>query len=350
MTISLKAVSKIALLSSGFALLGAGCVGESDILGPGQDPFDEGQVAQPGGEAPPPVIVVDPTDDTVDTPQPAVFAQDQVNPSNLTVLGDSLYWVESESGSVKLKWMHADGGENFFAAELNSLPFSTAADDAGLYFAASSEQNIVFAPHIGLDAEPLHASITDPLAIALTEDHAYWTAANGCLFQGAKEGGPAVELGCAPAAAASLSLVDDTAYLATVDGALYRAELTQGGAFDKIASDEDFGRGLVADASGVYWVDASNRRVRRYRHASGELDTLARSQFAPVAVTQDRFYLYFSSQGDGSIKRVLKAGGDVELMAEQQDEPGQIVAGDEFVYWINEGDGSVMRLLKDFDY
>ncbi|MCP4447747.1 MAG: hypothetical protein GY811_20780 [Myxococcales bacterium] len=351
MNISLKAVSKIALLSSGFALAGAGCVADNEPLRPGQDPFGNGdQVAEPGGGAPPPPIVVDPNVATADAPQPAVFAQDQVNPSNLIVSGDSIYWVESARNSVKLKWLHVDGGETFHATGLNSLPFSTAADDAGLYFAASSEQNIVFAPHLGLDAEPLHASVTDPLAIALTEDYAYWTAANGCLFQGAKEGGPAVILGCAPDAATSLALVNGVAYMATTEGALYRAELEEGGAFDKIASDEDFGNGLVADASGVYWVDSANRQVRRYRHTSGVVSVLAGSQFSPIAVAQDRFYLYFSTQGDGAVKRILKAGGAVEVMAEQQDEPGELVVTDEFIYWINEGDGSVMRLLKNYNY
>ncbi len=351
MTLSFRAVGKIALLSSGFALLTAGCVGENEPIGPGSDPFDGEQVLQPDSDAPvPPIIVVDPDSPTADLPLPAVFAEDLDNPANLTVFDDSIYWVEILGDDPVLKWLHIDGGENFIAAKLESLPFSTVADEAGLYLAAASEERIVFAPHLGLNVAPLHASITSPLALALTEDYAFWTAANGCLFRGAKEGGTAATLGCADAAATSLALVEGHAYLATVDGALYRADMEPGGAFDKILSGQDFGNGFVADGSGVYWADPANRRVNHFSFASAAVSTLAGAQFGPAAVAQDRFYLYFSSQGDGAIKRVLKSGGDVEVMAEQQDAPGQLVATDEFIYWINEGNGSVMRLLKNFDY
>lgn len=352
MTLSLKAISKVALLTSGFALLSAGCVGENEPLGPDSDPFGNGdQIAQPGGEAPlPPIIVVDPNVPELDLPEPTVFAEDLDQPSNLTVFDDSIYWVELESNDVVLKWMHIDGGENFIGAKLESLPFATAADDAGVYFASASEESVVFAPHIGLDTSSLHESVSAPLALALTEDYAFWTAANGCLFRGAKEGGPAATLGCADDAATSLSLVEGHAYVSTASGALYRADTEPGGAFEKILSGEDFGGGFVADTNGVYWADAAKRRVNHFSFASDVVSPLASSQFGTAAVAQDRFYLYFSSQGDGSIKRVLKSGGDVEVMANHQNLPGQLVATAEYIYWINEGAGSVVRQLKNFDY
>tara|TARA_R110002073_G_scaffold225022_5_gene385336 strand:+ start:34854 stop:35906 length:1053 start_codon:yes stop_codon:yes gene_type:complete len=350
MTHSFKAVGKIALLASGFALL-TGCVADNEPLGPASDPFGNGdQVAKPDGdETPPPIIVVDPNFPDADLPQPSVFANDLVSPSNLTVFDDSIYWVEDVAGDFVLKWMHVDGGENFAAAKLDNVPFSTVADDAGLYF-GSTKESVVFASHHGLEPSVLHNSVSNPLALALTDDYAFWTATNGCVFRGAKEGGPAKVLGCADTAATSLVLLEGHAYVASVDGILYRADLEPGGAFEKILSGEDFGAGFVADSAGVYWADPANRQVKHFSFASGVVSPLASAQFEPAAVAQDRFYLYFSTQGDGAIKRVLKSGGEVDTLNDQQSDPGQLVATDEYIYWINEGDGSVMRQLKNFAY
>jgi hypothetical protein len=345
---SLKTVSKIVVLSSGFALLGMGCVADDEPFDPGSDNGPYGpEVADPGGVVPPP-IVIDPNNEP--QPAPATFAEGQINASNLVLSGDSMYWVEFIKGEAMLKWMHVDGGENFDAGRLESLPFSTAADDDGLFFAAQTDNNIVFAPHQGLQSELLHLSDAQPLAIALTDDYAYWTAIDGCLYRGAKEGGEAQEVACGTGAPVSLAIADGVAFWSTIEGTLYSSPLDAQGAADKLASGQDFSSGIVADQSGVYWVDDANREVRTYRHTSRVVTSLAESQYSPAGLSQDRFYLYFSTQGDGSIKRVLKAGGDVDVMVAQQNAPGQVVATDEWVYWINEGDGSIMRLLKNFDY
>ncbi len=346
---SLKTVSKHVVISSGLALLAmGGCVADDE-------PFDQGEgggpygpeVADPGGVLPPP-IVVDPTN--VPQPAPATFADQQIEASNLTVFEDSIYWVDFNKGEAMLKWMHVDGGENFEVGRLESLPFSTTADENGLFFAAQTDSNIIFAPHLGLQSELLHFSDAQPLAIAVDGDYAYWTAIDGCLYRGAKEGGEAQSVACGTGAPVSLAIADGVAFWSTIEGTLYSSRLDAQGAADKLASGQDFSAGIVADQSGVYWVDEANREVRRYRHITRTITALAESQYSPAGLAQDRFYLYFSTQGDGSIKRILKAGGDVDVMVAQQDEPGEVVVADEWVYWINEGDGSIMRLFKNFDY
>jgi hypothetical protein len=326
-----------------------GCVADDEPFVPDSDqgPFGP-EVADPGSTVPPP-IAVDPTREP--NPAPAVFADNQIAASNLTITSESIYWVEFNKGEATLKWMSVDGGENFSVGRLESLPFSTSADENGLYFAAQTDNNIVFAPHLGLQSELLHFSKAEPLAIQLTDDYAYWTAIDGCLYRGAKEGGAVDGVACGTGAPVSLAIADGVAYWSTVEGNLYSSALDTVGAADKLASDQDFSAGIVADQSGVYWIDELNRSVRRYSHASRTVTSLAESQYSPAGLSQDRFYLYFSTQGDGSIKRVLKAGGsDVDVMAVQQDEPGEVRATDEWVYWINEGNGSIMRLQKNFAY
>ncbi len=348
MKFSLKTVSKIVVLSSGFALMGMGCVADDEPFDPGSDNGPYGpEVADPGGVIPPP-IVIDPTN--VPQPAPALFADGQVDASNLTITDDSIYWVEFIKGEATLKWMHADGGEFFEVGRLESLPFSTAADENGLFFAAQTDNNIVFAPHLGLESELLHFSDAQPLAIALTDDYAYWTAIDGCLYRGAKEGGAADGVACGTGSPVSLDIDNGVAYWSTIEGNLYSAPLDAPGAADKLASGQDFSAGIVVDQSGVYWVDEANREVRRYKHTTRTVSAIAESQYSPVGLSQDRFYLYFSTQGDGSIKRILKAGGEIDVMVAQQDQPGEVVATDEWVYWINEGDGSIMRLQKNFAY
>ena len=351
MTISLNKVTKLAIITSGFALLATGCAADGYGDGIDSDPFNGNEVADPNSNPPPPPIIIDPDDPLGADPAPAVFAAKQVNPSNLIVTDESLYWVQFANNEVTLNWMHVDGGDPVTVGTLESLPFSSVADEAGIYFAATSEQNIVFAPHLGLQAQPLHASITDPLAVQVTEDYTYWTAANGCLFRGAKEGGDAQEVACGTGAPVSLSLAGDNAYWTTTDGSLFRTSLEPSGAADKLLGDEDFSAGIVADESGVYWADAQRREVLSFSFDTGAFEVLASSQYAPAGVTQDRFYLYFTTQGDGGIKRVLKSGnGELDIMAKGQNEPGQVVSTQDWLYWINEGDGSVMRLLKNYNY
>ncbi len=326
-----------------------GCVADGE-------PFDRGdgngpagpEVADPGGVVPPP-IVIEPENEP--QPAPAVFATDQIDASNLTITDESIYWVEFIKGEATLKWMSADGGEFFSVGRLESLPFSTTFDENGLFFASQTDNNIVFAPHLGLQSELLHFTKSQPLAIAVTENYAYWTALDGCLYRGAKEGGVVEGVACGTGAPVSLAIADGAAYWSTVEGDLYSTALKAQGAADLLASGQNFSAGIVADQSGVYWVDESKREVRRYSHDARAVTALAESQYSPVGLSQDRFYLYFSTQGDGSIKRLLKAGGsDIDVMAVQQDQPGEVVAAGEFIYWINEGDGSIMRLQKNFAY
>ncbi len=343
MTLSLKALTQTALLSSGFVF--GSCVADGEPYFPDSDPKPE--VTDEPDEIPP-LISVNPEESPA--PLPVVFADEQTRPSNLSVYGDSVYWVDFADNKVLLKRQDREGHEDVAVERLESLPFSVAVDDAGLYFATSSQQSITFVAHNALEAGPLHASITDPLAIAVTDDYVYWTAANGCLFQGPMHGGDAVVLACAPTAAIVLSLVGDFAYMGTVAGALYRVELTEGGIFDKIVSDEDFTEGLVADASALYWANAPQRQIRSYNYATESVTVLADSQLGLTSVRQDRFYLYFATQSDGAIKRMRKTTGKAATMTRQQGEPAGLVVTSEWVYWINEGNGSVMRQSKNFDY
>jgi sugar lactone lactonase YvrE len=326
-----------------------GCVADDEPFNPDSDngPFGP-EVADPSGQVPPP-IVIDPTNEP--QPAPAVFAANQVDASNLTITDESIYWVEFIKGEATLKWMHVDGGEHFEVGRLESLPFSTTFDENGLYFSSQTDNNIVFAPHLGLESELLHFTKSEPLAIQVTDNYAYWTAIDGCLYRGAKEGGVVEGVACGTGAPVSLAIADGTAFWSTVEGNLYSTALDAQGAADELASGQDFSAGIVADQSGVYWVDESNREVRRYSHATRTVSAIAESQYSPVGLAQDRFYLYFSTQGDGSVKRLLKAGGsDIDVMAVPQDQPGEVVAAGEFIYWVNEGDGSIMRLQKNFAY
>ncbi len=351
MTFSLKNVTKLAIISTGFALLATGCAADGFDPSDPRGPFTGDGIADPNSETPPPPIVADPNDPVGVDPAPALFADKLVNPSNLIVTNESIYWVEFANNQATLDWMHIDGGEVFAVGTLSSLPFSSVADDAGIYFAASSEQNIVFAPHLGLSARPLLSSTTNPLAIQVTDDFAFWTAADGCLYRGAKEGGDAQRVACGDGAPVTLSIADGRAYWTTTDGALFGSSLEANSVADKLLADENFGEGVIADESGFYWADAQKRQIRSFSFVDGAFDVLASSQYEPVGVTQDRFYLYFTTQGDGGIKRVLKSGNAaVDVMATGQAGPSQVVATQDWLYWINEGDGSVMRLLKNYNY
>lgn len=362
MTTFLKAVgtrallfSGLALATSGFAL--SGCVSDYDPPSELQDPFAGSTVVDPADGTALPPIIVDPGFPTDERPLPSVFAESQFHPSNLSVVGDAMYWIEEVGAVGHLNHMHVDGGASERVAKFESLPFSSAVDEFGIYLSAPAEGRVLFVAHNELAVYTLHEASSQPLAVALTEDDALWTDTSGCLVRGPKDGRQGETLGCADAPAVTLAIVGDDAYFATVGGALFHAGLGSNGTFEMVFGGQEFGDSIVADQSGIYWLDATSRSVMRYRFASQEIGVLAEFQYSPAGIAQDRFYLYYTSRGDGAVKRVLKAGGDIEVMAEGQAQPGQLVSTDEYLYWINEGstneapgNGSIMRINKGFDY
>lgn len=343
---TLKYLAKLLLSSS--CVLGAGCVADSEPYTPQSPGYPAGDGVAEETNAPPPIDVEPKPEDS--KPIPTVLAFGQVNPANLVVTGDSIYWTEFVDNNVILKWLHIDGGDTFQASSLSSLPFEAVADDNGVYFTAASDQKILFAPHIGLEPAPLVSSVSDPLAIGLKDRYVYWTTADGCLLRSEKKGGDAETVACGQGSPVSLAMTGEVAYWSTLEGTLYRTGLEPQGDAEKVLTGQDFSSGIVADQSGVYWADAGQREVLRLGAVSQAVTALASNQFAPANVTQDRFYLYFSTQSDGAVKRVLKAGSEVDVMAWMQDEPGQLVATDNWLYWINEGDGRIMRVVKNFGY
>lgn len=351
--------SGLALATSGFALSGfalSGCVSDYDPPPTGQDPFVGPTVAEPSEDTSLPPIIVDPGFPTDERPLPSVFAENQLNPSNLSVVGDAMYWIEEVEGDAHLTHMDIDGGANERVAMFESLPFSSAVDEFGIYLAAPAEGRVLFVAHNELAVYTLHEASTQPLAVALTEDDAVWTDTSGCLVRGPKDGRQGKTLGCANESAITLAIVGEDAYFATVGGSLFHAGLGNDGTFEKVFSGQEFGANIVADQSGIYWLDATKRSVMRYRFESQKIFALAEFQYSPAGIAQDSLYVYYSSQGDGAVKRVLKAGGDIEVMAEDQAQPGQLVSTDDYLYWINEGNsneapgtGSIMRVRKGFD-
>jgi hypothetical protein len=280
------------------------------------------------------------------TALPTVFATKQEAAQNLMLLGDSLYWIDFNGTLPKLQWVHTDGGDWQTVRDLESLPFDTATDEAGLYLSASSQQHILFASELGLEPAPLHSSLTDPLALEVDEDHAYWTSVGGCVNRGAKEGGDAEVVACGEGAAVSLALAGDFVFWATLEGNIYRAPKGVDTEAEKIAAGESFASGIIADETRIYWGNTQTRQVRSLTYSTGLIDVLANGQYEPAGITQDRFHIYFSTQGDGAIKRISKQGGLTTVLATEQGAPGELVVGDEYLFWVDEASGNIMRHVK----
>ncbi|MBL4634710.1 MAG: hypothetical protein JKY56_12625, partial [Kofleriaceae bacterium] len=242
----------------------------------------------------------------VQRPTPQFVASRQVNARFLTFEADAPYWVDDVFGKRGLRSRGVAETETVSELAFGASMLNGASDEFGAYWGTSGH---LFYTSWKTGESYDFAEIRDvPLVIADTEYWVYWMDKDACLFRIDKAANKTQKISCAEGTPITLAVTDSVAYWGTQEGGLYRTDLVEGSATERISLgvDGDFSSGIVADVNGVYWSNSESRTILRYNATSHTVDILAKSQPSVLALAQDRYYLYFSTQWDGGIKRVLK--------------------------------------------
>ncbi|XXX76402.1 hypothetical protein WMF30_53015 [Sorangium sp. So ce134] len=239
----------------------------------------------------------------------------------------------------------------------------------------------------------LAAGQHQPTAIALADDHVYWTTAgpngDGEVKRIARDGGalevlasqqalpsgltlhdandgtgtwaywtndgteavmraPAAPGGPAPAVLtvfrgtrSGVAVLDDDVYWSTSTGLVLELPVA-GGRVVQIASEQPEPVGLVAAGETLFWINRGEGAVMK-RDGSTSV-ALARGEGRPGTLAADGTHVYWTRSGArGAVVRIAReGGGEVEEIAAGLPFPYAIAVDATRVYWTNLGDGTVM--------
>lgn len=326
----------LSALVVGLALvLSPACAGEDEAIDTGDD-NDQWIEDEPIGGGLPPVHDVGP--DHLADPQ-RIFDGD-LSAHALRAQGDRLFWLEDAGDMVKLSVGRPHGGPVIATVLLPDKPLAVVMIDEQVYWTAPQVGRIYRAPLEGGDATILFEGEA-PMAMANTDKDLYFGSTDGCVRRLSIDGGDAESLGCGDGAVITVAVAEDTLHWATDAGALYRVALA-GGDPEKRLGDQYFSSEIMVDQNRVYWIDAGARAILSVAHDDEVIRPIVINEYAPVSLSQDRFFLYYATQSDGAVKQTWKSAHTPAIVAEDQDHPTDVSLIDGRVYWLNEGDGTIM--------
>jgi hypothetical protein len=92
-------------------------------------------------------------------------------------------------------------------------------------------------------------------------------------------------------------------------GAVYQVPKT-GGTPVPLVADGGHHRGVIADATHVYWTDWHKDTVRRAPIGGGSVETVSTTATRPAGIAVDATYVYWATFGGGRIEKQFKSGGN----------------------------------------
>jgi len=322
--------------------LGAACAGEdgSEVgtgpeLGEQAPDGDAVGVSKPGEQY----------DDIGDPRHPELLVAGEPTARSMRMVGDRLYWVEDGGPVFFLSWVRPGGGPVFVTAKMEDYPYSLAIDEGSAYWSVPEKGRLYRVGLEGGDSEILwDDSDNVPLAVTVDETELYFTTADGCVRSVNLKSADLAEVTCADGTPTSMALHKSDVWWSIAEGGLFRADKF-GGEATKWVSGESFDSEIIVDDSQVYWLNAQSRSVLGVgTETPGSIRALAKFQYAPTGITQDRFYIYFTTQSDDSVKRVYKGGSPPHVIADSQPYPGDVARHNDRLYWVNEGEGTIMTI------
>jgi sugar lactone lactonase YvrE len=135
-----------------------------------------------------------------------------------------------------------------------------------------------------------------------------------------------------------------------------RRSTTRAGFIEALADDVDPAATVVADASGVSWIDRLHGAILHAPRDGGPVRALAPLPPGGGAyLTSDGVALYFTTRGlpcgrkcmqasSGTVWRLDLSRGELRALAERQSSPGPVAVAGDRVYFGNAGDGTLVRI------
>ena len=114
---------------------------------------------------------------------------------------------------------------------------------------------------------------------------------------------------------------------------------SEGGRGGKLVATSQRVTGLVADATGIGWLEAASLDAKiavvKYRSADGRTINVANTA-AASGLAMDASHLYWSN--GQRVERAARGSSVVELLSETEGPAGSPAVDDKYVYWLSQGD------------
>ena len=257
-----------------------------------------------------------------------------------------LVWLEYDQ-SILLKMARPQGGQSWVYGKLAERPMAFVVTRDYAFWTAPQTDRIFRLDLAGGDPTIIHQGDAPLALIATTEDkQLYYGTGDGCVRRIGWNGAGDVELSCGEAGEGViwLNLTDGVLHWATDAGNLWRAP-AEGGVAQLRAKDESFDSDLLVDSKRVYWTNSSLRGIRSIEHDEDTVEFVARAQYQPSNLVQDRFYLYYSTDADNTVKRVIKDGGaEPVVIADNVDHAGDVSLLGDYLYWMDQDGGDIFMM------
>ena len=227
-------------------------------------------------------------------------------PSDLKVLGNQLFWIDTESGDVMRA--NLDGtqtaplAQGYFAGE--SID---GGDQFAYWVAGGGSQRLARVPLVGGIAEDLVSNLDKPSSVITLPDSILWL-----------EGGGTNQLRSIP---------------------------KLGGMISSLGESGGVPRSLVKDDEYVYWVSTAEGAVRRVPIGGGIVEIVVQGTVAPFGLAVDDTNIFWTSTL-GSVYYVHKDGGRISLLVEGLMRPERIALTASHVYFTDFDAGEVLRIGK----
>jgi hypothetical protein len=316
-----------------------GCVGAAD---PTPAPL-----AAPAAAPAPPAPVAPPPPASSTGPQ--VLAEDVREPTAITVDADAVYWTSIGSDGLGgiVRWSKRDSSTTTLA-NAQAAPFALTSAGETLYWlnTKSGSGAVMSMPRTGGSSTTLAAVETQSDGLVLSKGSLFFLDGHteGTISSVPATGGPKQTV--APVTSAFSLAYDGADFFYLIDAVMRVSP--SGGAATRISDPCFYPTTLQVDESQVYWAcqDGTLRAVAKTGGATRTLFSRNVGGGYIGGLVLDAGNVYFTSMSDGTVARVSKQGGPVTVLALGELTPGPIAVDDAFVYYGVRGRGGAKAAVK----
>jgi hypothetical protein len=292
--------------------------------------------------------------------QPVTMATNQLDPADMTVDANNVYWTATGDGKVlSMPRLGTGAMTPTLIADSQASPKGILLDSGYVYWSNCSNVGSIYRRAVPVVASsPQVPVITNgyyPYRMAISGSQLSWTedstagsvriADISTVLSGPVQPSHIFANQISPKGIAA----DASNLYWTIYGEVRQAPLTTV-MVSNISVAESFPYDLRADTDTIYWVDAYASTIRKVaKNTAGTLATLATLSYGqrPLQIALDATSVYWANPEGGAIQSVAKQGGSIQLWYQAAANKPQGIAVDaQNIYWTDSSGGNVYRVAK----